>query len=900
MRATKGITYCDLVNMTAAADCDAGPRPPESMSIGELKKELMDLGDSSFVFNDQDELIIALKAARAANPLGASRPPPTSIRLPNSHKPKPVRIHVTPAIPTVKEEPASGPSLSKGTSHTRKSRMSGRRNSLGSKGLNKPNKRVNPLRSNIGQQDESVRLVEYFVMVSCRQRKKDDKVKAPPRPPDPSKDNLDARTLARFEARRGHLQGQGNVDNDSAVHLASIANFSSHFTTSTCSSSAASTCSSDDCDLRSQDYMQSIQGMRPSLNLSGISSSPMPTLKSSAPNDEAEDYPLEPVITARYPAEDRPDHPLNPMLPQFCHPQGTGFIHPSREYKMPRVHHFVLTDSKAGKLYGTCLTVYEEFTPEVMECATEESQEANTKKITHYAPRVLCLLSTWPYLTAFRTYLTQLYRLATSTDLMEAPIERYVTNICSEVPAPPPGAFEVQLSILRTKIRFWAPPAQQPIPYVSLPFQVLFECLDIGNVMYTWYTLACERKVLLVSDQLSLLVTCAEILCSLLFPMRWSHLYIPVLPRSLSPMLDAPMPYLCGISRQNFPYSVGDIGDETVVVDLDRNIITLGPHTPELPPLPHKRRMKLGAALEKNAGHVFWNARGLTQEEAESIRRSGDENALKVMYEKADALWHEKMSTIDEAFNLAHAPDSTSMLYIDDARADASEALGKQSRWDAVQEAFLRFYVAMLKDYRKFLPQEDGLDVRSSWRGPEANTGLRFQTEEFVMSQRHDFQPFLEELTCTQQFDDFITKRIYNAANEPDVTFFDKSIDAKKNRSVLKIKKVDTTFLHSASAHRELQQYFAMEPNRQGLPSSAATKIGVNGHPVFQYPIWPETFNESLFGTPRPIPTNITAEFERRIALRAKLKAKTKELRAMRKSEAGSSTSTMPMAHLDA
>ncbi len=161
--------------------------------------------------------------------------------------------------------------------------------------------------------------------------------------------------------------------------------------------------------------------------------------------------------------------------------------------------------------------------------AAPKSGRARRHSKTHkyYAPRVLCLLSTWPYLSAFRTYLTQLYRLATTTSLMIAPLERYIENICSEVPAPPPGSFEVRLEILGTTIRFWAPPADQPIPYVSLPYGVLFECLDIGNVLFAWYTLACERRLLLVSSQLSLLAVCGEILCSMLFPMRWSHLYIP-------------------------------------------------------------------------------------------------------------------------------------------------------------------------------------------------------------------------------------------------------------------------------------------------------------------------------------------------------------------------------------
>lgn len=614
-------------------------------------------------------------------------------------------------------------------------------------------------------------------------------------------------------------------------------------------------------------------------------------------NDDIDDCILEPVITAQYPPVNHPDNPLNPMIPQFCHPHGVEYIQPLHEYKMPTIHHFVLTDAKGGKLYGTCLTVYEEFLPYssdgihdlddmslpsvrpedqergYVECAigsspTVKRHRRRSRNHTYYAPRVLCLLSTWPYLSAFRTYLTQLYRLATTTNLMSAPIERYIMNICAEVPAPPPGSFEVQLSILDSNIRFWAPPADQPIPYVSVQYGVLFECLDIGNVLFAWYTLACERKILLVSSQSSLLTVCAEILCSMLFPMKWSHLYIPVLPRFLTPMLDAPMPYLCGISRENFPYAIGDISDETVVVDLDRNLITMGTHTPDLPSLPHRRKMKLEASLEKYAGNVFWKARGLSKAEVEKTTKSGDKNALEQMFGVADAVWDEKICAMDEAFNLAHAPDSMSLLHEDD-----SDVNKKQSRWDAVQEAFLRFYVSMLKDYRKYLPTTT--TEHSSWRGSVGMEDVQFRVEEFVTKSSPDFQPFLEELVGTQQFDDFITRRMYNKGKAPDVSFFDESISAKKNRSKLKLRKVETPFLNSAVARREMKRIDAVTPNSDQLPQTRIVgNATVENVGRYTYPTFPESFDESLFGSPRPIPKIITAEFDRRSSLAAMLKEK--------------------------
>ena len=425
------------------------------MSMGELKKELIDLGDPSFVFNDHDELVAALSSARKMRGVHDVIQASSTSSQSTTRKNK---VHIAPTvIPTIDEESEA--------EHVHIN--------LGSNSNKKSFSKKNATSSMIEQDADSIRLVEYFIVVSSKPSDKSVN--------DINETNPLSGDETRVESRRAHLPGQNSGVN--SVHLSSIGLRESLSTSSTCSSDDLET------SIRGKDK----NDIMPSANFQGM----------TACNDEYDgnlmkECVLQPVISARYPAEDRSDHPLNPRLPQFCHPEGSSeYIHPTTEYRMPRIHHFVLTESNAGKLYGTCLTVFEEYDVG----ATEESHETG-KKRTYYAPRVLCLLSSWPYLSSFRAYLTQLYRLATTTDLMEAPIERYVLNICEEVPAPTPGSFEVQLNIMNTKIRFWAPPANQPIAYVGLPFEALFECLDIGNVLYTWYSLVCEHKVLLVSDQL--------------------------------------------------------------------------------------------------------------------------------------------------------------------------------------------------------------------------------------------------------------------------------------------------------------------------------------------------------------------------------------------------------------
>lgn len=560
------------------------------------------------------------------------------------------------------------------------------------------------------------------------------------------------------------------------------------------------------------------------------------------------DYTFQPQITARYPLVDYDDNPLNPMILQFCFPSDDAVV-PSRTYQMPHVHHFVLTNERGRKIYGTCLTIFEEYTPEgpwKTQAMTLEEDDGielsvDTRGKHLYIPKVLCLLSTWPYLTAFREYLAQLYRLATATDIMNSPLERYIVNICCEIPAPPPGAYEVQLSILNSKIRFWAPPAKLPLAYVALHYSILFECLDIPNILSLWKALVLERKILLVSSQHSILTVCAEILCSLLFPMQWSHLYVPLLPRMFSPMLDAPVPFLCGIVRENKLYAEQFIADDVMIVDLDHNSIKLSSSFPPLPPPPAKKWNKLQSILNELVGSVFWRIRGKeddyfrTRLSPKKVERLRGENV-------GSPCWTERLANLDHAFNLAYTPDSPNLL--NDSMPET-----EQTKWANVQEAFHQFFVSTLKNYRTFLTPAVGSSRPS------------FDRDAFLGQRKMAHVPFLAEMLTTQQFDAFLTRRMYSPG-EPDLIFFDQSIDAKKNRSKLKLKKISTPFLRSASAHKDLIKFPAIEPDDRNLHRPRP----------FVYKKWPERFDQSLFSEPRPIPKMITSEFDRQAYLVAKLR----------------------------
>ena len=78
-------------------------------------------------------------------------------------------------------------------------------------------------------------------------------------------------------------------------------------------------------------------------------------------------------------------------------------------------------------------------------------------------------------------------------------------------------------------------------------FEPLLRALGPRNVARAVCAVAAERRVLLRSRQLSLLVAAAQGLLAALQPMRWRHVYIPLLPHALVDYVEAPTPFVMGL-----------------------------------------------------------------------------------------------------------------------------------------------------------------------------------------------------------------------------------------------------------------------------------------------------------------------------------------------------------------
>jgi hypothetical protein len=178
------------------------------------------------------------------------------------------------------------------------------------------------------------------------------------------------------------------------------------------------------------------------------------------------------------------------------------------------------------------------------------------------------------------------------------PLERYVVNLCTEAPSPISSQTQVEIGI--RELRLYArKEALNELPGSrNTDLYALFRCLSIPNIIQLFEYVLSESRIILLSSHTSMLHLASAAIVSLIYPLKWAGVFIPVLPVRLIQALDAPCPYIVGVERR---YENMELPEEDLVlVDLDENFIEA-----TIPPtqLPRNQRKKLAALLGVAAQH---------------------------------------------------------------------------------------------------------------------------------------------------------------------------------------------------------------------------------------------------------------------------------------------------------
>jgi DENN domain-containing protein 1 len=87
-------------------------------------------------------------------------------------------------------------------------------------------------------------------------------------------------------------------------------------------------------------------------------------------------------------------------------------------------------------------------------------------------------------------------------------------------------------------------PSSRELPSIpeSHNLSLFFNFIQPTTMIEIFAALLAERRIIFKSSNLEKLSSCLQASCSLLYPMTWQHIFIPILPTKLKDYLLAPMP----------------------------------------------------------------------------------------------------------------------------------------------------------------------------------------------------------------------------------------------------------------------------------------------------------------------------------------------------------------------
>ncbi|XP_028666874.1 DENN domain-containing protein 1B isoform X2 [Erpetoichthys calabaricus] len=283
-------------------------------------------------------------------------------------------------------------------------------------------------------------------------------------------------------------------------------------------------------------------------------------LQVGCPSSENED----PVVLWKFPKEFE-DQDLLQMVPKFCCPFDIERV---SQNQVGQHFTFVLTDLDSKQRFGFC-------------------------RLTSGCKVCLCILS---YLPWFEIY----YKLLnTMADYLAKEQENDLSDMLKSLysyPVPMPNT-PVNLSVYS----FFIAPEVNGLPTIpeSRNLTEYFVAVDINNMLQLYASMLHERRIIITSSKLSTLTACVHGSTSMLCPMFWQHIYIPVLPPHLLDYCCAPMPYVIGVHLSLIERVKNRALEDVVILNVDTN--TLETPFEDLQNLPSDVVSSLKSKLKKQS-----------------------------------------------------------------------------------------------------------------------------------------------------------------------------------------------------------------------------------------------------------------------------------------------------------
>uniref|UniRef100_A0A286XU40 DENN domain containing 2A n=1 Tax=Cavia porcellus TaxID=10141 RepID=A0A286XU40_CAVPO len=234
-------------------------------------------------------------------------------------------------------------------------------------------------------------------------------------------------------------------------------------------------------------------------------------------------------------------------IPQFCFPDAKDWT-PVQQFTS-ETFSFVLTGEDGSRRFGYCRRLL---------------PGGKGKRL----PEVYCIVSRLGCFSLFSKILDEVEKRRGISPALVQPLMRSVM----EAPFPALGKTIVVKNFLPgsgTEVIELCRPLDSRLEHVD--FESLFSSLSVRHLVCVFASLLLERRVIFIADKLSTLSKCCHAMVALIYPFRWQHTYIPVLPPAMIDIVCSPTPFLVGLLASSLPLLHELPLEEVLVVDLINN-----------------------------------------------------------------------------------------------------------------------------------------------------------------------------------------------------------------------------------------------------------------------------------------------------------------------------------------
>ncbi|CAH8649338.1 unnamed protein product [Schistosoma rodhaini] len=472
--------------------------------------------------------------------------------------------------------------------------------------------------------------------------------------------------------------------------------------------------------------------------------------------------------------------PLDPDIFQvanFCLPWGASIESWSVNQDPPEVNSFtfMLTNEAYQKLYGVALTFYEPYVeqldlhkcyclgvdPELINSKSgtdlvndeyDANEEAIAKRQRHFlssrvgdrilgVTKTLCILSRWSFTLPFSNFLGFLYsRCLLSNNLDNIPFERYLGYFLFEIPFPDRAIPSISVDLCAAPILIQRPDDTNASSSSCESFFRLLDNLSVDLIIQLLVQLLTEQKILMSSVRHSVLSDIGEALIYMIFPLKWTVVYIPYIYMGCIHVIQSPSPYLIGMDSRFFDFFRLPPNGGIAYLDLDTNNFK-----PPFAP-----------------GQPVFDSKVLPKKPLKQLKTRLLELKEKIFQMKNTRIASSKTMPRNMMLDCMFSTSNSEL-----AQEELIKVRKRTQIGSCIKEAFLQFMVHLLKDYRICLES-----VRNS------QTDVMFNIEHFLRecADKHTI-PFYRALFETQQWNNFVRDRIYASSRDEELDYFDNRIE---------------------------------------------------------------------------------------------------------------------------